>query len=70
MILMYFMYYVILSAEIIFMYDIPLWYMSNSDEVQVVSHNCVCSIFILATCFGFSGKLSSGKLKNTQRRTI
>jgi hypothetical protein len=26
--------------------------------------------FILATCFGFSGKPSSGNKKNTQRKTF
>ena len=29
------------NLSIIFSYSILLWYMNNSQEVQIISHNCV-----------------------------
>lgn len=69
MILMYFMYYVILSSVIIFMYNIPLWCVNNSEEVQIVSCNCACSISFLQHVSAFlESRLQA--IKNTQRTTI
>jgi len=52
------------------MNDIPLCNMDSKNKVQTINHDYIYISLLLATCFGFCDKLSSGKLRIKKEEII